>query len=43
MAAAHLSWQPVVRLLPEGDDADLLATVRPTGAPVDHRRHPGIY
>jgi hypothetical protein len=28
VAAAHLGWEPVVRLLPSADDPDLLATVR---------------
>ncbi|MFC3574553.1 Acg family FMN-binding oxidoreductase [Streptomyces yaanensis] len=31
VAAAHLGWNPVVRLLPEPGDPDLLATVRLTG------------
>ncbi|MDQ0958164.1 hypothetical protein QFZ66_002042 [Streptomyces sp. B4I13] len=34
LAAAHLGWTPVVRLLPATDDSDPLATVRPTIAPV---------
>ncbi|MEU2180613.1 Acg family FMN-binding oxidoreductase [Streptomyces thermolilacinus] len=31
VAAEHLGWEPVVRLCPAVDDADLLATVRLTG------------
>lgn len=31
VAAAHLGWAPVVRLLPASGDPDLLATVRLTG------------
>ncbi|MFI1169565.1 Acg family FMN-binding oxidoreductase [Streptomyces sp. NPDC020801] len=32
VAAAHLGWDPVVRLLPDPDDPDLLATVRLAGS-----------
>src|SRR5687767_1738785 len=28
VAAAHLGWDPLVRLLPEADDPDLLARMR---------------
>ncbi|MET9390961.1 hypothetical protein ABZY20_11195 [Streptomyces sp. NPDC006624] len=31
VAAAHLGWDPLVRLLPSADDPDLLATVQLTG------------
>ncbi|GHB88086.1 hypothetical protein GCM10010348_01350 [Streptomyces anthocyanicus] len=40
VAAAHMGWEPVVRLLPDPHDADLLAEVRPTGSggnPPDYR------
>ncbi|MEU7168486.1 hypothetical protein AB0A70_28220 [Streptomyces morookaense] len=32
VAAAHLGWEPDVHLLPEGDDPELLATVRLSAA-----------
>ncbi|BFO18553.1 hypothetical protein SHKM778_49410 [Streptomyces sp. KM77-8] len=32
VAAEHLGWHPVVRLCPAGEDPDVLATVRLTGA-----------
>ncbi|QNE74310.1 hypothetical protein F0344_06530 [Streptomyces finlayi] len=35
VAAAHLGWEPVVRLLPAPDDPDLLATVRLSGSAED--------
>ncbi|MEU9968483.1 Acg family FMN-binding oxidoreductase [Streptomyces malaysiensis] len=40
VAVAHLGWDPVVRLLPDEDEPDLLAAVRlttPTGQLPDHR------
>ncbi|WP_129843598.1 hypothetical protein [Streptomyces sp. RFCAC02] len=43
VAAAHLGWDPLVRLLPDADDPDLLATVRL--APAAEGRAPlgGLY
>ncbi|MDX3605550.1 hypothetical protein C6W96_03295 [Streptomyces sp. CS149] len=35
VAAAHLGWRPVVRLLPAADDPDLLATVHLAGGGED--------
>ncbi|WP_229322050.1 hypothetical protein [Streptomyces sp. UNOC14_S4] len=43
VAAAHLGWEPDVRLLPEGDDPDLLATVRLTAPRDDRLAHPALY
>ncbi|GGZ20476.1 Acg family FMN-binding oxidoreductase [Streptomyces poonensis] len=37
VAAEHLGWDPVVRLLPAADDPDLLATVRLAGPAADAR------
>ncbi len=43
VAAEHLGWEPVVRLLPDPADPDLLATVRLTGPLPDRTWSPTLY
>ncbi|GAA0424877.1 hypothetical protein [Streptomyces luteireticuli] len=43
VAAAHLGWDPEVRLLPEGDDPELLARVGLVAAPGGGSPHPALY
>ncbi|MCN9244709.1 hypothetical protein NGF19_28680 [Streptomyces sp. RY43-2] len=43
VAAAHLGWAPVVDLLPDRDDPDLLATVRLTAQPGGQPSYRALY
>ncbi|MDR3082164.1 MAG: hypothetical protein LBV60_14775 [Streptomyces sp.] len=43
VAAAHLGWAPVVELLPDRDDPDLLATVRLTAQPGGQPSYRALY
>ncbi|OFA37010.1 Acg family FMN-binding oxidoreductase, partial [Streptomyces fradiae] len=43
VAAAHLGWEPVVRLLPRPGEPDLLAAVRLAGQPLRGSHRPDLY